>query len=37
MLSDKGLDDPIVYMSNLTEIKRHSFGSFIPATLDATG
>jgi MoaA/NifB/PqqE/SkfB family radical SAM enzyme len=36
-LSDKGLDDPIVYLSNLTEIKRHSFGSFIPATLDATG
>jgi MoaA/NifB/PqqE/SkfB family radical SAM enzyme len=35
-LSDKGLDDPIVYMSNLTEIKRHSFGS-IPASLNATG
>jgi organic radical activating enzyme len=37
MLSDKVLDDPIVYMSNLTEIKRHSFGTFMPAALDATG
>ncbi|MGH6840943.1 MAG: hypothetical protein ACREDV_02460, partial [Methylocella sp.] len=37
MLNDKDLDDPIVYMSNLTEIKRHSFASFIPATLNATG